>query len=306
MFTVVALFLVACSSDVYQEHKDEALEAIKEERYEDAKEALEAAYDENGEEEDLVIINDVESMIWFLHALDEGKLVDARTYVTAIQESQSESEETSLLKEQASSKMEELEKLEQTYLELEELLAEVSGLYEEENYEEAMEKIEAYEIPEEPHGSLADLLVQLEEWKGRIEEAIEIRENEAAEEAAEEEVEEEVEVEEPAEEAEGNTDNTNSGNSSQDTAGGGANSDSDTSDGSFNKEEAAELVAEFAGVGDNSSYQVQFDHENDARQWVFQVFEIVITDANTNEGHQTTWGWYSVDPNTKNVVDLMD
>ena len=47
-------------------------------------------------------------------------------------------------------------------------------------------------IPEEPHGSLADLLVQLEEWKGRIEEAIEIRENEAAEEAAEEEVEEEV------------------------------------------------------------------------------------------------------------------
>ena len=51
---------------------------------------------------------------------------------------------------------------------------------------------------------------------------------------------------------------------------------------------------------------MQFDHENDARQWVFQVFEIVITDANTNEGHQTTWGWYSVDPNTKNVVDLMD
>ena len=29
---------------------------------------------------------------------------------------------------------------------------------------------------------------------------------------------------------------------------------------------------------------MQFDHENDARQWVFQVFEIVITDANTNEG----------------------
>lgn len=71
------------------------------------------------------------------------------------------------------------------------------------------------------------------------------------------------------------------------------------------KEEGKELVAEFIKMNDSSNLTIQFDREDEKGNYIFQVYEIVIDNAETKEGHTATWGWYSVNPKTKEVEDLM-
>lgn len=71
------------------------------------------------------------------------------------------------------------------------------------------------------------------------------------------------------------------------------------------KEEGKELVAEFIKMNDSSNLTIQFDREDEKGNYIFQVYEIVIDNVETKEGHTATWGWYSVNPKTKEVEDLM-
>lgn len=71
------------------------------------------------------------------------------------------------------------------------------------------------------------------------------------------------------------------------------------------KEEGKELVAEFIKMNDSSNLTIQFDREDEKGNYIFQVYEIVIDNVETKEGHSATWGWYSVNPKTKEVEDLM-
>ncbi|MGG3940858.1 hypothetical protein ABEV54_05265 [Peribacillus psychrosaccharolyticus] len=71
------------------------------------------------------------------------------------------------------------------------------------------------------------------------------------------------------------------------------------------KEEGKELVAEFIKMNDSPNLTIQFDREDEKGNYIFQVYEIVIDNAETKEGHTATWGWYSVNPKTKEVEDLM-
>ncbi|WP_413379856.1 hypothetical protein [Alkalihalobacillus sp. 1P02AB] len=308
-FLVALLFVTACTSQVYKEHKEEALEAIKEERYEDAKIALESAIEEKEETDDLIILEDVESMIELQLSFNEGDFEKAHSHILDIEGSESDSEETGLLQEQADVQKDLLLLVETQMNELSDLLADISTLYEEEAYQEAFDRVEGYEVPEEPHAVLEQLLAELGDWKARLEEALETEiDEEVEEQEAEENIEEATEEkneEENTNESNGASDSdSNSSNSGQDTVSG--NDDYESPEGMMSRDDAAELVATFAGIENSPNYQVQFDHENDAREWVFQVYEVVIDNPDTSEGHTSTWGWYSVDPETGNVTDLMN
>jgi hypothetical protein len=70
-------------------------------------------------------------------------------------------------------------------------------------------------------------------------------------------------------------------------------------------EEAIELVKQYLNLPSNPNLRVEYDHDNDNGHYVIHVYEIVIDDANTMEGHTATWGWYGVDPNHSYVYDNM-
>ncbi|MEK3799253.1 hypothetical protein MHI18_13635 [Peribacillus sp. FSL H8-0477] len=70
-------------------------------------------------------------------------------------------------------------------------------------------------------------------------------------------------------------------------------------------EQGKEVVAEFIKMNDSSNLTIQFDREDEKGNYIFQVYEIVIDNPETKEGHTATWGWYSVNPKTKEVEDLM-
>ncbi|NIK75298.1 putative TIM-barrel enzyme [Paenibacillus castaneae] len=44
-----------------------------------------------------------------------------------------------------------------------------------------------------------------------------------------------------------------------------------------------------------SSYKINLDHLDEDGNYVIQVFEIVIDNTKTGEGHTATFGWYTVD-----------
>jgi tetratricopeptide (TPR) repeat protein len=69
-------------------------------------------------------------------------------------------------------------------------------------------------------------------------------------------------------------------------------------------EEAEKLVKKEIMVSNNKNVKIQFDHENSQGLYVIRVYEVVIDNPDTNEGHTVTWGWYTVNPKTKEILEM--
>lgn len=67
-------------------------------------------------------------------------------------------------------------------------------------------------------------------------------------------------------------------------------------------EEAEQLVKDFIEIEDYPQLRVEYDHNDENGDYVFQVFESV---DDGQGGHTATWGWYGVNPKTKEVYDIM-
>jgi tetratricopeptide (TPR) repeat protein len=68
--------------------------------------------------------------------------------------------------------------------------------------------------------------------------------------------------------------------------------------------EAETLVKDEIMVSNNQNVKIQFDHENSQGLYVIKVYEVVIDNKDTNEGHTVTWGWYTVNPETKEILEM--
>ena len=67
-------------------------------------------------------------------------------------------------------------------------------------------------------------------------------------------------------------------------------------------QEAEQLVKDFIEIEDYPYLRVQYDHDDEKGDYIFQVFESV---EDNEYGHTATWGWYGVNPKTKEVYDIM-
>lgn len=71
----------------------------------------------------------------------------------------------------------------------------------------------------------------------------------------------------------------------------------------LSKEEARQIVIDFAQVRNNDNLKTQYDHE-EGNDYIFQVFEVVADDAENS--HTATFGWYGVNKLTGEVYDTME
>ncbi|MED3550182.1 hypothetical protein [Cytobacillus praedii] len=62
------------------------------------------------------------------------------------------------------------------------------------------------------------------------------------------------------------------------------------------EEQAKERVKQYIDLKPNPNVFVELDRVEDGN-FIFQVYEIVIDDPVTQEGHTATWGWYGVNKN---------
>ena len=74
----------------------------------------------------------------------------------------------------------------------------------------------------------------------------------------------------------------------------------------ISKEQAEQNVRQFLNLQPNPNLLVEYDHDNENGDYVIHVYEVVIDDPETKEGHTATWGWYGVDPDNGFVYDAFN
>ncbi|MFK9089917.1 tetratricopeptide repeat protein [Bacillus salipaludis] len=71
------------------------------------------------------------------------------------------------------------------------------------------------------------------------------------------------------------------------------------------KEQAVDLVKKYLNITSEQNVKVVYDHDADNGDYVIHVYEFVVDNPSTGEGHTVTWGWYGVNKQTKAVYDAM-
>lgn len=71
----------------------------------------------------------------------------------------------------------------------------------------------------------------------------------------------------------------------------------------ISKEEARQIVIDFAQVRNNDNLKTQYDHD-EGNDYIFQVYEVVADDAENS--HTATFGWYGVNKLTGEVYNTME
>jgi tetratricopeptide (TPR) repeat protein len=71
-------------------------------------------------------------------------------------------------------------------------------------------------------------------------------------------------------------------------------------------EQAEELVRKHLNLQSDPTIHVKYDHDAQNGDYIVQVYEVVVDDPKTGQGHTATWGWYGVNKTTKTVYDAMN
>ncbi|WP_156324390.1 hypothetical protein [Bacillus sp. FJAT-27251] len=74
---------------------------------------------------------------------------------------------------------------------------------------------------------------------------------------------------------------------------------------SLTKEEAVKKVIGTTGMAPSETFFVEYDHLTPEGHFVIHLYEVVIDDPETREGHTATYGWYGVVPETGEVYDYL-
>ncbi|MEH7119804.1 hypothetical protein V7128_20645 [Neobacillus vireti] len=71
-------------------------------------------------------------------------------------------------------------------------------------------------------------------------------------------------------------------------------------------EQAEQLVKEHLNIESDQNVKVVYDHDAKNGDYIIQVYEFIVDNPSTGEGHRNTWGWYGVNKQTKAIYDAMN
>ncbi|MGW5890110.1 hypothetical protein [Priestia megaterium] len=70
------------------------------------------------------------------------------------------------------------------------------------------------------------------------------------------------------------------------------------------QEQAIQLVRDQQGISEDSPLLVEYDHLDDSGNYIIHVYESVVDNEETGEGHTATQGWYQVSPSGGSITDV--
>ncbi|WP_256720329.1 hypothetical protein [Priestia megaterium] len=70
------------------------------------------------------------------------------------------------------------------------------------------------------------------------------------------------------------------------------------------QEQAIQLVRDQQGISEDSPLLVEYDHLDDSGNYIIHVYESVVDNEETGEGHTATQGWYQVSPSDGAITDV--
>src|SRR6478736_5272527 len=161
---------------------------------------------------------------------------------------------------------------------------------------------------------LDDYYAQLEEDRQKEEEAQAKAEAEADRKAEEERLAEEEKKQQEEEEAQAKADEEEAQADSEDEAqtesepeqeeDTEAIEEEETAEQTVSQEQAIQLVRDQQGISEDSPLLVAYDHVDDSGNYIIHVYENVVDNEETGEGHTATQGWYQVNPSDGSITDV--
>ncbi|MGF9888221.1 hypothetical protein ABEX78_06195 [Priestia megaterium] len=78
----------------------------------------------------------------------------------------------------------------------------------------------------------------------------------------------------------------------------------ETAEQTVSQEQAIQLVRDQQGISEDSTLLVEYDHLDDSGNYIIHVYESVVDNEETGEGHTATQGWYQVSPSDGSITDV--
>lgn len=154
---------------------------------------------------------------------------------------------------------------------------------------------------------LDDYYAQLEEDRQKEEEAQAKADAEAEAQAEADRKAEEEEAQAKADEEEAQADSEDEAQTEsepeqeEDTE---AIEEEETAEQTVSQEQAIQLVRDQQGISEDSPLLVAYDHVDDSGNYIIHVYENVVDNEETGEGHTATQGWYQVSPSDGSITDV--
>ncbi|WP_080843889.1 hypothetical protein [Cytobacillus gottheilii] len=283
---LILLSLLTACSNHFEEYKDEGMQYLQEQNYEAAIQAFEKALEEEESKEIEALKEATELLVKAIAAYKSGDFAKAAELADQLQSLSIDEEgqvwqEAQTLKEEADIALQKIN-------EMKDKISQGKKLMEESDWDQAAEALKEAE-------QLASntALKEMEDLKKEAEAlGQEITKQKSAESAQTEQTEQTEETKPPAQEQ----------SEQNDTAAEQPNEKEDKA--SFQETDAEELLMGYLNIEEGTNVHVRYDHMDDNGNFVLQVYERIIDNPQTNEGHTATIGWYTVNPTTQEIKDL--
>jgi hypothetical protein len=270
-----------CSSKAYDTELESGKAALKEEKYEDALASFNKAAKEKSTDEIQQYIKFTTYMIDSQDFLNKGEFSSAILTSKKVSSSKEKSEIIEILKPKALKLQSDATELEGTLKSASEELAKGKNLLEENNFDEAYTTFQTISQIKEQHPKLEEIT---KESLALMKQALERKNAFLTEQKEKEEAAKKAEAERIAQEKQ----------------------KAEQTPQKISKEQAEQNVRQYLNLQPNPNLFVEYDHDNENGDYVIHVYDIVIDNPETKEGHTATRGWYGVDPDNGFVYDAFN
>jgi tetratricopeptide (TPR) repeat protein len=295
---LILLLLVGCSSKEYERYMELGTKAVKEENYDEAVSYFKKALEKKNKEEAQLALHFSEQIKEADDAFKEGRFEAAILIAENIKNAKETSTVVDIIKTKAEKILKEAEKLDAFSKELEQKMTKGKKLVDNNQFDEALVLFKEIAETKEKHKKIDNIVKEANEWMIQTEQAKTKYEQEQ-----EKKRQEEAKTEKKKESNENMTENKNEGKSQVSNS----NSTEETENQrQLTHAEAEQLVRKYLNMDDQSNLYVRYDHDNEKGHYVIHVYEFVVEDPETGEGHTATIGWYAVDPKSKQIYNVLN
>lgn len=287
----VAIFLIGCTPKAYTEQLGQGLTAFENEQYDEAYHAFDIAHSHKDTQIVQQYMTASDKMSKASSAYEEGAFDKALSIVAevfAIKWVEVDEKVINTIEGKAQQLQDEIELIVEQEEELQTMIEAIDELLTSNNFDQALALLATYDEEQyKKHTSTAILKDNLRMKKDEVltaqQQFIQQQEEEEKRQEAERKQKEEAEKKRKIEEQKAKE-------AAQ----------------RLTAAQAEKLVRTHVGADGKPDVYVNYDHDNENGDYVIQVYNVIITDAATGEGHTATWGWFGVNPKTKEIYDAMD
>lgn len=297
---LLIVFLVGCTSQAYKDNLDLGTEKLEATNYEEAIEAFEKAKEEKSTDEVKELLQVTKNLKKSQQAFEDGDFEKSIKYAEKVTALKSDSEAVKIAIKKANELIEQVQLVMADIASIKEVIKDGKALLEQEKFSEAYEVFNSIVS--------RDIKVEHDVINKLINQTIDLK-NEAIDKKEESLTNANTKVET---DTEPNTSSSNSSDSNENsTTNGNSNEDSNVDINSQNSTDeitqakAEKIVKDYLGINASSSLKVEYNGQDDNGNYIFQIYEMILDDPTSGEGHTATWGWYGVNKQTGEVFDAL-